>query len=125
METTTSIVISKVFVLVFILIAFLSLVSGWLFYCANIERATKWKNMKRITEKAAWWLSGGSGFGMGITFIMVMFNTITFIEIWQLIADFNIMSILTMFFVIIAVILMYMLIFKMVVEDPNDPQNYK
>ena len=124
MKMETSIVINNVFVLLFIAITFVSSVVGWLFYCANIERANKWKNIGKLTEKAAWWLSGVSGLGFGITFIIVMFNSITFIELWWLIASFSIMSIATIFFVIIAAVLMYQLIFKMVVEDTSNPQNY-
>ena len=124
MEMETSIIINKVFVLLFISIASISLFAGWLFYCVNVERANKWKNIGKLTEKAAWWLSGESGLGFGITFIIVMFNSITFVELWWLITSFNIMSIATIFFVVIAAILMYQLLFKMVVEDTSNPQNY-
>lgn len=124
MEMETSIVINNVFVLLFIAILFVSSVVGWLFYCVNTERANKWKNYKMLTEKAAWWLNGGSGLGFGITFIIVMFNAITFIELWWIITNFNIFSILTMFFMAIAAMLTYQLISKIVVEDPTNPKNH-
>lgn len=121
----TEIVISKYFILVFTSILVLSTIGGWLFYCINIERANKLKNMKMLTEKAVWWITGGTCIGSLFAFIMVAFNALIVIEGWYLVTNFTLMSFITLVFIIIAVITMYNLIFKMLVEDPSNTENFK
>lgn len=120
-----TIVIDKILILSLFLIIGASLIGGTFFYLFNIDRATKWKNMNRMTEKSVWWLSGSSEIGVVFTLIMLMYNTVAALETWYIISTFNPMSVLSLFFIGIATVLMYRIIFKMTVEDPENPNNYK
>lgn len=120
-----TVVIDKILILTLFLVIVASLIGGTIYYLLNTDRAIRWKRMNRMTEKSVWWLSGGGEIGVVFTLIILMYNVVATLETWYIISTFNPMSILSIFFIGVATVLMYRIIFKMTVEDPENPSNYK